>query len=512
VSATATPVGRGRVRGGLGRFGGRVGGQIGSFLASVSAVGSKELRGRMRGRRAFIVLTIYLLLLSGFAYGIYEYLRQQSLQQVFSAIQPGIDPGFGGGFTTYSSTQSTALSATVGHAIYSGLLVVETLLVLVLAPAFTSGAVSLEREKQTLDLLVATPLSTFGMVLGKLLSALTWVFLLIVASVPLASVVFAFGGVGPEDLIRGYALLFALAFGMGAIGMFISALVRRTQTATVLTFVAVLVLTIGSMAVHEFWRVVTTPASSATNGFISVTAPARPPEALLWLNPFVGDMDLICTTAPGGYEASTCGYVAQVTGTPYFAATTPDSTTCFPGKGCILVPGVVAPVPVPQPGANGGAIVDVATAPAAGTNLAGGALVAVGPNAVVACQKGVCFTPPVNGTGTAQAVAADVSSAGATLGFPRDTFWPHNILGFVVVGVVLTLLSSQLVAPTRRWRLIPSRAHFGRPSLRRGAGRSSVALPAAINPGSEETISSAGASGSFTPPDLIAASETEDPS
>ena len=108
---------------------------------------------------------------------------------------------------------------------------------LVLAPAFTTGAISLEREKQTLDMLVTTPLSTLGMVIGKLFSALAYVFLLILASLPLASLVFVFGGVGPEDLIRAYAFLFALAFGMGAIGLFVSALVKRTQTATVVTFV-----------------------------------------------------------------------------------------------------------------------------------------------------------------------------------------------------------------------------------------------------------------------------------
>ena len=60
---------------------------------------------------------------------------------------------------------------------------------------------------------------------------------------PADGLVFVFGGVGPEDLLRAYVLLFALAFGMGAIGLFISALVKRTQTATVLTFVVVLVLT-----------------------------------------------------------------------------------------------------------------------------------------------------------------------------------------------------------------------------------------------------------------------------
>lgn len=456
----------GRPRGKIGRLGGGIGNRIGAFLASVTAVGAKELRGRMRGRRAFIVITIYLLLLSGFAFGIYEYLRQQSLQQVLMPVG-GIDPGFSG---RTPGTQATALSATVGHAIFSGLLVVETLLVLVLAPAFTSGAISLEREKQTLDLLVATPLSTFGMVLGKLLSALTWVFLLIGASVPLASIVFAFGGVGPEDLIRGYALLFALAFGMGAIGMFVSALVRRTQTATVLTFGAVLVLTLGSMAVHEFWRVVTTPLSTAGSGIVSVSAPSRPPEALLWLNPLVGDMDLICTTAPGGYEARTCGYVAAVTGTPYFGVTAPDPSVCPPEKGC--------PVPVPQP----------MPIPAVRVPAGGG-------------------KPSVGGIADDSAPPPVPSTMPATLGFPRDTFWPHNILGFVSVGIVLTLISSQLVAPTRRLRLLPGRPPLGRLFRRRRA-----AAVKAANPVSDETDSPTSASGESTPSDLLAAAAVEEPS
>jgi ABC-type transport system involved in multi-copper enzyme maturation permease subunit len=459
-----------------------VGGRFGGFWSSVTAVGAKELRGRMRGRRAFVVITIYLLLLSGFSFGIYEYLRQQSIQAAQIPIfNGGVDVGFQPGM----STQGMALSATVGHAIFSGLLLVETLLVLVLAPAFTSGAISLEREKQTIDLLVATPLSTFGMVLGKLLSALTWVFLLILASVPLASIVFAFGGVGPEDLLRGYAILFALAFGMGALGMFISALVRRTQTATVLTFVAVLVLTLGSMAVHEFWRVVTTPVTTSTNGFVSVSAPSRPPEALLWLNPFVGDMDLICTTAPGGYESRTCGYVAQVTGTPYFGGSTPVDNSCPPMKcgvrleGAFGVGGDVtvacppnarcAMAPVPMPAGGGGVVFDDS-------------------------NPGPIIQPPVATPGTT-----------ATLGFPRDTFWPHNVVGFVSVGVLLTLVSSQLVAPTRRLRLVPSRPGF----LRRR--RSAPAAPLATSL-PEETIPASDASGTYTAPDLDPAVRSEEQS
>ncbi len=231
-----------------------------NFWSGISAVSIKELRGRMRGRRAFAVLTIYLLLLGLFSFGVYVYLKSQASQVT------GFSTDFGG--MPFPGTQTlgngTALSAGIGHAIFGGLLFVETLLVLVLAPAFTTGAISLEREKQTLDMLITTPLSTLGMVIGKLFSALTYVFLLILASIPFASLVFVFGGVGPEDLLRAYAFLFALAFGMGAIGLFISAVVKRTQTATVVTFVVVLVISIGTAAAHEFWQVAGRQSSTGT--------------------------------------------------------------------------------------------------------------------------------------------------------------------------------------------------------------------------------------------------------
>jgi ABC-type transport system involved in multi-copper enzyme maturation permease subunit len=406
------------------RGGTRIGSAVGRVWTGMAAVGIKELRGRMRGRRAFAVVTIYLLLLSLFAFGVYQYLKQQNAQAGFfpSVPIPVAEPGFdafpGRGFPGPVVATGTALSATIGHALFGGLLMVETLLVLVLAPAFTSGAISLEREKQTLDLLVTTPLSTLGMVVGKLFSALTYVFLLIIASIPLASVVFAFGGVGPEDLIRGYMVLFALAFGAGAIGLFISALVRRTQTATVLTFVTVLALTLGSTALHKFWMVVSQPTSS--NGAIVVQKRHQAPEALLYLNPFVAGMDLVCTTAPTGQHGS-CVYLSEVTGKPYFGST---------GMDCSLDPSCAAL----QAQRGFGVVDDV-----------GGAAAPV-PMPVLEC-------PPNARCAFDDVIVAPAAVPTTDLGFPRDTFWPRSVAAFIVVGVLLTFLSAQLVAPTRRLRL-----------------------------------------------------------
>lgn len=406
--------------GGVRRSGGWLGDRVANFWAGISAVGIKELRGRMRGRRAFVVVTIYLALLSLLAFAVYVYLKQTAVASTTTIIDPGFGrPGMpfpGEGNVTSSGT---ALSAAIGHAMFGALLAVETLLIMVLAPAFTTGAISLEREKQTLDLLVTTPLSTLGMVVGKLISALSYVFLLIIASIPLASLVFVFGAVGPEDLVRGYLVLFAVAFGMGAVGLFISALTKRTQTATVLTYVLVLVLTVGTVALHQFWLVAARRPS--TSSLVVTTRPFNAPEALLYLNPFAADADLVCTTAPGPDHL--CEYMSQVTGKPYFGTPTTsgfDDTLGVGGEetgvgaanGVMVVGADGVPLPVPN----------VAACP---------------PDA-----KCVVQLDPIN--------AADPS---LSLGFPRDTFWPKSTAAFLALGLILTFASAQLVAPTRRWRL-----------------------------------------------------------
>jgi len=428
------------------------------FWSSISAVGIKELRGRMRGRRAFVVLTIYLLLLGMFSFAIYVYLKQQAALTVPNISDPGIPRDFPGlqpppnviGGNGQTLANGTALSAGIGHAIFGGLLLIETLLVLVLAPAFTTGAISLEREKQTLDMLVTTPLSTLGMVIGKLLSALGYVFLLIIASIPFASLVFVFGGVGPEDLVRAYAYLFALAFGMGAVGLFISALVRRTQTATVITFVIVLILSIGTAAAHQFWLVASKPTTSNS---VLVATRGKAPEAALWLNPFVADLDMICATAPDAYHVS-CDYISNVTGRPYFGA--PSQTN----------PGVVPfgdPTAPQQPIPASGVVIDDTTdvnviklrqmfandgTAGAGASGAGGS-----DSSLLDCFVKSCDDTTNVVVGPDQPPTTGGDNQAISFGFPRDTFWPKSAAAFVILGVTLTLLSAQLVSPTRRLRL-----------------------------------------------------------
>ncbi len=178
----------------------------------------KELRGRMRGVRAFVVLTIYLSLMGGFAMLLYL---------IYSTA--GRDPG-------------SAAAGEIGRVLFNGVFAVELLLIIFIAPAFTAGSITGERERQTYDLLRTTLLSNASFVIGKLESALGYVMLLLLAGIPLQAFAFLFGGVSETELILSLTILVITAITLGTIGIYFSAGNERTLNASVRAYSTTLLL------------------------------------------------------------------------------------------------------------------------------------------------------------------------------------------------------------------------------------------------------------------------------
>jgi ABC-type transport system involved in multi-copper enzyme maturation permease subunit len=374
-----------------------------SLGGGIVAIGVKELRGRMRGRRAFVILTLYLLLLAAIGW---------AWELIVSRHYDASD-SLNGGAAGFAS-------ALIGQEIFGALLLVETLLVVFLAPAFTAGAISLEREKQTLDMLAATPISSVAIVLGKLLSALTYVFVLIGASVPLTAMVFVFGGVGPDEVLRGYVVLLVSAIGLGSLGLFISAVMQRTQAATVVTFFSVIFLTMGTLFVVLFW---TTMAGFSNGGLVSSGGlgpiTGNPPQALLWFNPFAAQYDVICG-ASDGYQGW-CSRLSRVTNGSINVGIGGSGTTSTTVINDVGGFGGATPGPVQVGG----------PAPA-GKFINPGVVVDVAPVQVV-----------------------------QPFGIKRDAFWPRSVAAWLVLSALLIVASVQLVSPTRRrlpWRVRRARS------------------------------------------------------
>ncbi len=185
-------------------------GRLTAWLSNPVTV--KELRGRMRGRRAFAVLTLYLALLSGVIALVYL---------VYASGANGVG--------------STA-ARTAGKGLFAAVLAVQVFLVVFIGPAFTAGAISGERERQTFDLLKTTLLSAESVVLGKLISALSYVFLLVLVSIPLQSIAFLLGGLSLTELLLSQLLILIAAVTYALYGLWCSATMRTTLAATVATF------------------------------------------------------------------------------------------------------------------------------------------------------------------------------------------------------------------------------------------------------------------------------------
>lgn len=170
----------------------------------------------MRGRRTFIAITLFLLFLAGLSLLVYE--------GIVRASGPG------------------GASADVGRIVFGFVSATEMLMLVVIAPSLTAGTIASERQHQTFDMLMATPLTPGQVLRGKLLASMTYLFLLMFASLPINAIVFLFGGVSPATLLWWVALVLTTLLLLGTLGLLMSTLFRSSGVATGLTYLIVVSL------------------------------------------------------------------------------------------------------------------------------------------------------------------------------------------------------------------------------------------------------------------------------
>jgi ABC-type transport system involved in multi-copper enzyme maturation permease subunit len=178
----------------------------------------KELRVRMRGARAYWIITGYLVFLSFILFVRYTSWWNE----------------------TRMTGHQLSGGSKVGQEFLLWLTVTQAFLVAFITPAITSGAITIEREQRTLELLELTRLSPGQIVVGKLSSAVGFMVLLLVSSIPLASICFLLGGVSPEQIAFTYVMLAAGALVAGTLGLVWSAVAKSTAAAVVLTYASLM--------------------------------------------------------------------------------------------------------------------------------------------------------------------------------------------------------------------------------------------------------------------------------
>jgi ABC-type transport system involved in multi-copper enzyme maturation permease subunit len=177
------------------------------------------------------------------------------------------------------------------------------LMVAMVTPAICGGLVSREIEGGTYDLLLVTPVKGRTLIYGKLIGAVGYLFVLIMATLPLTCIVFIFGGVSPADIITGYAIVLMEAVVLGIISLFFSAVFRLTNVAVIFTYFIIALLLLGVPVVSSSLTAsINADTDRVAGNSFRVDPRTDPdfdlPKRLMVLNPFAALGSVLAPNAP----------------------------------------------------------------------------------------------------------------------------------------------------------------------------------------------------------------------
>ncbi|MBU3195109.1 ABC transporter permease [Clostridium algidicarnis] len=181
--------------------------------------------------------------------------------------------------------------------LYMAIESLQLVLILFIVPSLSASAISGERERQTLDILLSTKMSPLSIVIGKLMASLSKVVLLIISTIPVFSLVFLFGGVSVMHIFQVTIFYLVTALYVGGISIFISTFFKSSRVSNVVVYAVGLFLTLGTLFITFIYfqyinlKYVSTGQSTLQN----FSAPFY-----LYLNPLWGYGSLVSNQLGGG--------------------------------------------------------------------------------------------------------------------------------------------------------------------------------------------------------------------
>lgn len=173
---------------------------------------TRDFRTRMRGWKAYGIMGTYIVFLAAVLL-----ITMWGMWQSLSGPQ---------------SFATSIINARIGQHLFTSLTVTQAILLTLIIPSLTSGSITQELEKKTMDMLAITRLTAGKLVLGRQLSAFLYASMLLGCSLPLAGLCMMFGGISPAEIAITYALFVSWSFMFTAGGVFWSSLCNRTAAAT----------------------------------------------------------------------------------------------------------------------------------------------------------------------------------------------------------------------------------------------------------------------------------------
>jgi ABC-2 type transport system permease protein len=192
------------------------------MLNRIGVIIIKEFRQKVRGLSTVGILTFFLSVIAIVAYLV-------------------LLTGYGGIAARYST------AAAVGRNLAISVLITQLVLTAIFGLSFNGSAITQERDRETIDLLNLTLLGNAEIIVGKLLSSMLYILLMLFAGLPFFTLSYTFGGWELVELLAAVVTVLSLVTLVSSCGLLISVTSKDTRTALGRTFATLIFVAVGTI-------------------------------------------------------------------------------------------------------------------------------------------------------------------------------------------------------------------------------------------------------------------------
>jgi ABC-type transport system involved in multi-copper enzyme maturation permease subunit len=141
-------------------------------------------------------------------------------------------------------------ASTIAQTYFDVFMVTQFIMVVLLTPAYVAGAIAEEKDRKTLEFMLATDLLNREIVLSKLGSRLANLGLIVLTGLPILSILQFLGGVDPNLVLAGFAVTTMTIVGQAGVSILCSATSRRPRDAIALAYLTVVLYYVLAMLLY----------------------------------------------------------------------------------------------------------------------------------------------------------------------------------------------------------------------------------------------------------------------
>jgi len=189
-------------------------------MKNIWAICKKEVKTYFTSPIAYVLITVFLVLVGFFFYSLVWWFNNYS-------FQAARDPAY-------------LQQLNINQMVFSPLFHNISIILLLTIPLLTMRLFAEEKKRQTDELLYTSPISVSQIIIGKYAASLFVLLLMLLLTGILSIFTFAYGNPEFVPILNGYLGLFLMGAAFIAVGIFFSSLTENQVVAAMLTFGALL--------------------------------------------------------------------------------------------------------------------------------------------------------------------------------------------------------------------------------------------------------------------------------